>query len=354
VDPEVVAERSVKRERLLGLLPDGAPGLLLTSAASTSWYLAGARVDVGAGGAPVLAVVAGLEEDTVFCLENEVERLCAEELPSDVEVVPVPWFADPAAAARAAFGPALGAEEPLTVGLRAARAHLLPPELGRYRSLGRDAATALGEALQQARPDTTERELAAAVAGRVVATGADVTVLLVAGASRLHLRHPVVGTGRLGDRAMVVVCARRHGLIANLTRWVRFRAATADETRSSAAVLQVEADTFAATRPARHLTAVLQDIRAAYVRHGFSEQEWSRHHQGGPTGYAGRDPRVTPSVPDVVAAGGAFAWNPTAPGVKVEDTVVIGPGGIEVLTRDDDWPTVEVRGLRRPAELDLG
>jgi hypothetical protein len=67
----------------------------------------------------------------------------------------------------------------------------------------------------------------------------------------------------------------------------------------------------------------------------------------------GRDPRATPDAVDLVTDGGAFAWNPTAPGVKVEDTVVLEGGRATVLTVDPAWPTVEVRGLARPSELQL-
>ncbi len=45
----------------------------------------------------------------------------------------------------------------------------------------------------------------------------------------------------------------------------------------------------------------------------------------------------------------AFAWNPSAPGVKVEDTVLTTSAGIEVLTVDPRWPTVRVGALDRPA-----
>ena len=48
----------------------------------------------------------------------------------------------------------------------------------------------------------------------------------------------------------------------------------------------------------------------------------------------------------------AFAWNPTAPGAKVEDTVLVRADGIEVLTVDPRWPTTRVAGLDRPIELD--
>jgi hypothetical protein len=35
----------------------------------------------------------------------------------------------------------------------------------------------------------------------------------------------------------------------------------------------------------------------------------------------------------------ALAWNPSAPGVKTEDTVLLTPRGLEVLTTDGVWPS---------------
>ena len=91
---------------------------------------------------------------------------------------------------------------------------------------------------------------------------------------------------------------------------------------------------------------------AAYGRAGFDRDEWRRHHQGGAAGYAGRDPRGTPAVTDPVQVDQAFAWNPTAAGAKVEDTVLVRADGIEVLTVDPRWPTTRVAGRDRPIELD--
>ncbi|HXT34751.1 MAG TPA: aminopeptidase P family protein, partial [Chloroflexota bacterium] len=55
--------------------------------------------------------------------------------------------------------------------------------------------------------------------------------------------------------------------------------------------------------------------------------------------------------------GQAFAWNPSIAGAKVEDTVLLGERGIEVLTATGEWPMVEVEvgGKRflRPAILAL-
>src|SRR5690606_6110964 len=180
--------------------------------------------------------------------------------------------------------------------------------------------------------------------------GADPVVLLVGGESRARHRHPLPTDAPAGRRVMVAVGARRHGLVASLTRWVRF-APIGDDI--DAALFEVEADAFAATRAGRALGGVFADIVSAYERHGLDPDEWRRHHQGGPTGYLGRDPRASPEGADLVVDGQAFAWNPTAPGGKVEDTVIIDEGRITVLTADPDWPTRMVRGVRRPLPLDL-
>ncbi len=219
--------------------------------------------------------------------------------------------------------------------------------------------------LAGARPEQTERQLGAAVVAALADAGTEVLVVLVAGQSRLKVRHPLPTGAPLGRRAMVVACARRHGLVANLSRWVTMPTAASGEAGSDsdgdgnheaagAAVLEVEADVLDALAPGTTFASLLETVQAAYPRHGLPAEEWTRHHQGGAAGYAGRDPRLAPGVPDVVQAGQAFAFNPTAPGAKVEDTVLLGPDGVEVLTVDPGWPTTQVRGRARPLPLVVG
>jgi len=347
-----VADRAVKRERVLGILATRpADALALTSHAAVSWYLDGARTHVSLAGDPVLAVLVDAAGDTVITTGSERARLEAEELPAGIRVREVDWQS-PLASAWAEV-PGVLAEADVAADLRAARARLLPAELDRYRTLGRETAAVLTEVLAAAEPTQTERAVTATVGARLLERGIDPVVLLAAGRSRLAHRHPLPTTATLGDRAMVVVCARRHGLIVNLTRWVRFGEQLGAEADATARILEVEAAFFSATRPGALVSHVLAGGSAAYGAHGFEPGEWRRHHQGGPAGYNGRDPRAVTGLPDRVQAGQAFAWNPSAPGAKVEDTVLIGAGDgpVEVLTVDQGWPTTPVHGVPRPAEL---
>ncbi|MET4157179.1 M24 family metallopeptidase [Agromyces sp. PvR057] len=344
-----VADRAAKRARVLDLLERrGATSIVLRSHTAVSWYLDGARTHVSLAGDPVAAIVVRRDGDELRVFANEADRLLAEELPSRerLDVVRVPWHE-----ALAAPGVAELDEADVVADLRAARAGLLPGELGRYRRLGREVAEVLTDAASAALPTTTERQLAARLAGELAERGIDPLVTLVASRSRLAHRHPLPTEAPIGDRAMLVVCGRRHGLIANATRWLRFGPGDAGEADAMRRILDVEAEVLAATRPGATFGDVFAIGAAAYARHGFDADEWRRHHQGGAAGYAGRDPRAVPGLADVVHAGQAFAWNPTAPGAKVEDTVVVGSGRLDVLTVDPRWPTVSVAGLDRPDEF---
>lgn len=350
VPSDLSAERAQKRRRVCSLLRLGDAAVWLTSPAAVSWYLGGARVHTSLIGPPVAGVLVGPQIEQVITFRNEAERLKDEELPADIEVQTVDWHATLSTGL-----PSTGVrtEQELDASLRAARAALLPIERARFQRLCTDVAGLLTRQLGSVRPDTTERQLTAELSRGIVELGADPVVVMVAGASRLGHRHPLSTEAPVGDRAMVVVCARRHGLVANLTRWVQTRRPAAEILDAEQRLLAVEAGFFSATRQGRSLGAVLHEASRAYAAHGFSADEWQNHHQGGAAGYAGRDPRAQPGTEDLVQNQQAFAWNPSAPGVKVEDTVILEDGVIRPLTVDPNWPSISVNGIDRPTALQL-
>lgn len=356
VAPGSPADRATKRRRVLEILDaEGRDSLLLTTTTALAWYLDGSRVHVSLAGDPIAALLVDRGGDHLVTFSNEASRIAAEELPSGVNLHTVPWYGNlhqAAAAVGSASRPPL-AEADVAGQLRAARRQLLPAESARYSRLSAELAGIMTDVLSTARPDTTEFGLVSALAARVVAVGAEPLVLLCNGSSRSTFRHPLATHAPLGRRAMAVVCARRDGLIANITRWIRFDAGTVEERHAEARIAAVEADIFDATVPGARLDGIFGAIQAAYVRHGFGADQWEQHHQGGPAGYAGRDPRVTADATDTVVPGQAFTWNPSGPGVKIEDTVQLTESGLRVLTVDPRWPVTTVNGLERPATLQL-
>jgi Xaa-Pro aminopeptidase len=348
-DAATAHDHAIKRQALLALAEQqGSASVLLRTAASVAWYLEGGRVQVGPAGDPVVAVRVTPDADELRVLANERERVVAEELRIVADVVSVDWFGRIDDAPMGTLQ-----ETDIAAQIGALRRRLLPTEHARYRALGADAATAITAVMPQVRPDWSERALAAAVAASLIGAGIEPLVLLVAGEARIGYRHPLPTAAPLGRRAMIVVCGRRDGLIANLTRWLHRGVETAAELDAAERIRAVEAVAIRATREGETLGAVLDRIASAYPENGFAVDEWRSHHQGGPTGYLGRDPRATPGARELVEIGQAFAWNPTAPGTKIEDTILLGASGFEVLTADPTWPSVEVAGLARPLSWPL-
>ena len=303
----------------------------------------------GASNVVILTTETGVAEvlvtrERAWVLTDSIEaaRLRNEEIPAGLDLWAAPWN-DPAA--RDAFvteqvsGPVASdrptrGERRLPRALVAAKRRLLLEEIRRYRTLGADAAQAVTEVLQHARPEWTEHVLAGAAAAALWARGIHPTLTLAAGERRLPLyRHPTPSAERLASRAMLVVCARRHGLYANLTRFVYFRAPTAEERRLTEDVAHVQAAAWAASRPGNTLGAVYDAIVRAYAARGHPGAE-ADHHQGGTTGYLSRELVALPRMRAVIEPNTALAWNPSLPGAKIEDTVVTSADGIEILTVD--------------------
>ncbi len=351
------SELAVKRGRLLAVMKAaGLEQLVLRRPANVAWYSGGGRTHIlAAQDVGVAAVVVGPDRDRVFAPVNEAPRLQAEELGRlDAAWEVWPWDTD--LAPRLPSGPGVGADGGLpaavdvSAAVERARRSLLPVEVDRYRSVAADAAAAMTDACAALSPELTEYAAAGRLAAALAERALDPVVLLVAGATRVgRHRHPLPTTAPIGDLVMLVTCARRGGLFANLTRYVAFGRPDPGVRDAHARLLTVDVAYNAATRLGAAVATVFTAGAAAYGPAGFDPTEWRAHHQGGPTGYEPRDRLATAASTEVVEAAQAFAWNPSAaPGVKSEDTVLARTAGVEVLTADPRWPTQLVGGLRRP------
>lgn len=230
--------------------------------------------------------------------------------------------------------------------IAAARALLTAAEASRYRVLGRDLGVVVGEVCRGLVPDLGELEIAQRVTTAVAGVGARAVVTLVAADERMaRFRHPAPTETRWRQRVMVVVCAQRDGLVAALSRIVvsgDVPDTLETRTRAAAGVFERLLAATEAGATGAHLFAVAAQ---AYADAGFAHEE-TRHHQGGATGYRSREWIAHPASREIVQAQQAFAWNPSIAGTKVEETVLLTPGGIEVLTSSPGWPSIPmcVRG----------
>lgn len=356
-------EITEKLKRLRALMRD--EGLSAVRLKGVEWF---SWITAGGSSVVILTAETGIAEAlvtenafTVLTNRIEASRLRDEELPPEIEVLEFPWD-EPEALdlyAQRAGGSGViacdrpkGSERALGQKFRGLRLKLFPSEIDRYRALGRDAAEAMRVAMSEAEPGWTEYALAGAGARELWARGIHPTLILVAGERRLPAyRHPLPTSEPIGTKAMMVFCGRRHGLYANLTRFVAFRELAAEERRRHDLVAEIEAAAFERSRPGVSTGMVLEQIARAYVTLGEGA-EIQNHHQGGVTGYLSREEVAVPASKHpgsiVLEKGMVLAWNPSLPGAKIEDTVLISESGLEVLTEDPEWPRVKIKGLRRP------
>lgn len=348
--PEVLE----KLRRVRQLLDHGVDAVVLRGPGAIAWLSGGGRVHIPmTPQVGVAAVVVRADDVEIVTTVNEAPRLEAEELgglPARWTVVP--WYADltdslPTGSRVCTDEPY--ADVPAAPSLEMFRRALLPVEVARYRALGRETAEVLTDVALSLSPGDSEYVAAARASAGLFERGIDPTVVLVAGGERLAVhRHPLATGGPVGPMAMIVVCGRRQGLIANVTRFVSFGPLPGGTAERYHDLLAVEAAYLDATVVGGSVLAAFRSGTAAYGAHGFDADEWELHHQGGPTGYAAREWFGTPTADAVIEPAQAFAWNPSARGIKVEDTVLASDTGVEILTVDPRWPTQQVAGRERP------
>ena len=251
------------------------------------------------------------------------------------------------------------------------RALLTLDELEKYRRLGKLAADAMTETLALIQPGMAEADIAAALIAAGERRRCHVPVALIAADERIpQFRHPLptaaplLGSG-LEERSvqryvMVVGCFLREGLVVSMTRFRQVDGLESDLLDRYARICGVDALMQEATRPGKTLGDVFEICQQAYASLGFAANEWHNHHQGGATGYAGRTSKGHPGnafpVLDThwpqrasellgrpIECGAAFAWNPSAPGVKSEDTFILLPDGTqEIVSRTPELPEVDL------------
>lgn len=334
----------------------GVDTLVLHAPATLTW-LTGGRVNVPntLDAACLDIVVEGIGSTpsaTVVTTVIEAPRLATTEFAGlPLEYTTVPWTSD--RGSRLPTGSRVGSDRPgadrldLSAPVAAARRQLTGRQADRLRAVGRDAAAAITAVADRIDPSLTEYEAAALIAAALLEREMDPICLFVAGETRMgEHRHPLP-TGRpLGKRASLVCCARRHGLIASVTRIVCFGPPPRPERYR--ALLDTERAFLDATTVGATLGGVVRAGIAAYDANGFAADEWRRHHQGGLSGWQSREFPAGPDSDLVLAENFVVAWNPSGDTFKIEDTCLVTVDGVQPLVHDPDWPTVTVGGRARP------
>lgn len=356
--------RDVAREGKLQIVraaleQDGYKGVVISSQASLCWLFEG-RYHVGlASETGVAQVLVTLDAVEGLVANNEYERLVDEEGFCVDTCHVYPWHEEEV---RSHCLAQWLARDRMISELVWGRLQALRVQFGQVQQknlgdLAQAAAQAVEHTCRQCNSSDSEQDIAGRMAAACYASGIEPVTVLVAGHRRSYLyKHPLPTAESLDRSGILSLCARRDGVVVSVTRMVAFGFVEDGLRRVHQAVLRVDAQLITATEPGRNLGDLMRVAVDAYKGVGF-EAAWQSHHQGGLAGYQSRELRATPTTAQIIERGQIYAWNPTLPGAKSEDTLLVSDTGPVLLSRTGRFPeqtvTVAGRSTVRPDILVL-
>jgi len=350
----VVEEFNIKWGRVRKFLGENnLRALCLNSQANFAWFTCGGDNHVAMGTESGVATVV-VTAERVYILTTNIEgvRVRDEEVGRKlpIEIVEFPWWEDGRRKLEEIIGTLEGVVSDNGVfslpqrgaDIAPLRFSLTEEEIARYRRVGEDAGEAVADICQSLKQGMTEYQIAGMTSEALMGRGLIPVVILVAADDRVFkYRHPIPTEKVLDKYVMIVVCAKRWGLIVSLTRFVHFGKLDEELQRKFDAVRQVDAAFILNSKPGVCVGDIFVKAVEKYKEVGYPD-EWKLHHQGGPTGYATRDYKATLGETRRLVLNQAVAWNPSITGTKSEDTIIVKEEGFEILTLTQNWPAREV------------
>lgn len=352
-------ELAEKTERLLGMLKDeNLGGVLLNSQHNFAWLTAGKNNGVDLSQANGVSSLLIRNDGKRFLIANKIEmpRMLAEEVSEkDFEPIEFEWEADkingsfvPETAQKLLNDKPLATDIFYNPNFRVAeglvakcRYQLTENEVERFRNLGKDAGKVLGGIFEKIETGQTEKEIANTVRFELGKFGINSVVTLVAADERIKdFRHPIPTENVWKKTLMIVVCAKRDGLTASLSRIFSVGTISDDLRKRTDAVAKVHTQIMHASHVGATGKEIFEVIKSAYSDNGFPNEE-TKHHQGGAAGYKTRDWVAHSQSTEQVHLNQAFAFNPSIAGTKSEETFLVTENGIEVITASPDFPKIE-------------
>lgn len=364
--PDRVLEVATKLDRLRALMvASRIDVVVLNQMPNIAWLTAGASTHINlASDSGPSSLLITMDRAAVITDRVEAERLEQEEfLPAlGFTLIVEPWeqrnsLVTPLLAEKCLGQDGLGQGVNLSREIQILRTHLQVQEVERLQHIGTLASAAITEVMYAIQPGMTEFTIARMLSDRSLAHGGYPVVNLVASDERIaRYRHPLPSHKSVERYVMVVLCLRSAGLIAAITRFIHFGPIPTEIVAKAEACARIDARMILGTRAGKTMSDMFDLADRAYHDEGYPTAI-TEHHQGGSIAYLPREIFAHPNETEVIAEQQAFAWNPSIRGTKSEDTIILGPSGLEVITQTRDWPmlpiTIDDQTILRPAILEV-
>jgi Xaa-Pro aminopeptidase len=342
---------SGRLQKLREMVNEESAPILITQQKNLSWLIGG-RSHVNIASEPGCCFFLVTEDKCILIVNNiEEKRLEEEEIQpgiwAETDKVEVWQWHSPANRERLVRsylreGGMYKTDVDLEAKFLALRSVLDEDQIVEMRQIGNLTSEAIEQAALDIERGDSEYTIAGRLAYRCYERGLDPIVNLIAADERAYSRrHPLPTGNPVQSHAMLVVCARRNGLIASATRLVHFGPVPEELARKFQAVVEIDTRLIHATTAGKPLCDIFAEMKAFYRDAGYPD-EYLLHHQGGLTGYGTRERLAHPGETLQVRAGQLYAWNPSIAGVKSEDTILVHSQSNEVITPTVMFPRLEL------------
>lgn len=346
-----------KKDRVTQIIENNnLDGVYLTKNVNFSWFFAGAEHYIDISSEKSASRILITKNDIIVESDNiEKSRLENEELRFDelIDYDMISWYEErKSKAGNFGYDNEEGNHFCVSDQIKKLRMQLTPNEVERYKKLAKQTGNIIEEVAKNIKVGISEYQIASKLAQKCYKKGIIPVVNLVAVDDRVFkYRHPLPKNNTLKKYAMLVICAKKWGLVANATRLVHF-GPLSEELNNKYKVLQdIEKIFLDNSQPGNSLKDIFRNSIKQYEKVGYPE-EWKKHHQGGLTGYNSREIIADFDTDYIIKENQAFAWNPSITGTKIEDTFLLKNDSLESITETGNWDyntiTIQNKKTLRP------
>jgi Xaa-Pro aminopeptidase len=216
-------------------------------------------------------------------------------------------------------------------------------EVDRLRQLSKVLVHAVEVTAGHIRRGVTEASVAGELSHRLLRrTVSPVRIQVCADGRNIRYRHWTYGEDPIESYATVSCVARRWGLHVAVSRTVCLDAVPPDLWAAHQKAVLMHATGIYFSRHGQMLKDIWPKVKRIYEKVGLPS-EWQLCDQADIIGYRTTEHQLTPSSEFDLQAPTPVFWHPGAAPAMPGDTVLVMPGGCEMLTHSSVWPELKVQ-----------
>ena len=216
-------------------------------------------------------------------------------------------------------------------------------EVDRIRRLSKVLVHAVEISAGHIRPGVTEASVAGELSHRLIRrTVTPVRIQVCADGRNLRYRHWAYSEDPIESYATVSCVARRWGLHVAVSRTVCLNQVPEELWAAHQKAVLMHATGMYFSRTGRQLKEIWPKVRRIYDKFGMST-EWQLADQAEIIGYRAMEHQLTPDSEYELQAPAAMYWHPSVNAALTGDTILVMPGGCEIVTRSAVWPQLRVQ-----------